>query len=343
MDRQTFLIFMGPTLVAMTILIALPLVGVVYLSTLNSYIKTELKEVEETNPLTGTVKKTISQPVLDENGNPIRIWENVGIDNYRSLIELDSILEIIEDEVEEGINALEWLYQIIADVAFLSALEFTVLYVLITTPFVIILGFLSALAVNKMTNRLKAIFIPATLLPFIITPVVGALSIKWLFIDNAVITVMLENIGFGKIYFLESKWTTRFLIILYGVWHVTPFAFVVLYAGLQTISEDALEAARVDGASKFQCVWYVVIPSLIPLFVFVSLIHVMDAYRVFEPVFVFSGGNHATSLQFLTYDILATESNFFKASAAAVATIIGVILLLSPMIIRTYREYRRGL
>ncbi len=343
MDRKTFLIFIAPTLVAMTILIALPLVGVVYISTLNSYVKTELKEVEETNPLLGTVKKTISQPVLDENGNAIRIWEDVGIDNYKSLIGLEAILEAVSEEKEDGLNVFGWLYQIISDVAFLSALEFTILYVLVTTPFVLVLGFLSALAVNKMTRFLKAIFIPATLLPFIITPVVGALSIKWLFIDNAVITVMLENIGLGKIYFLESKWTTRFLIILYGVWHMTPFAFVVLYAGLQTISEDALEAARVDGASKFQCVWYVVIPSLVPLFVFILLIHVMDAYRVFEPVLVFSGGNNATSLQFLTYDILATESNFFKASAAAVATIVGVILLLSPMIVRTYREYRRGL
>jgi multiple sugar transport system permease protein len=54
-----------------------------------------------------------------------------------------------------------------------------------------------------------------------------------------------------------------------------------------------------------------------PLFVFVTLIHLMDAYRVFEPILVFSGGQGADSLQHLTYKILSDEQNFHKASAAA--------------------------
>ena len=341
MDRKTFLVFIFPAFMAMSLLIAIPLAGVTYLSTVNSYIKTEFKEVTESSPL-GDSTKIISQPVLDENGKSIRVWENVGWGNYKSIVETDVIAESIEEFDSSETSFFTAVYDVISDVSFLTALEFTLLYTFITTPLVILLGFVVALAVNKMTSLGKLIFIPSTLLPFIVAPVIGALAIKWLFMDNAVLTVLLENLGFGKIYFLESKWTTRFLIILYGVWHSAPFAFIVFYAGLQTVPEDSLEAARIDGASKWQQVRFVTIPHLAPLFVFILLIYVMDAYRIFEPVFVFSGGNSAISLQYLTYDLLATEGNFFKSSSAAVITVFGVVMLLSPAIVKLYREHRRG-
>ena len=341
MNRKTFLIFISPAFMAMALLIAIPLMGVTYLSTVNSYVKTEFKEVTESSPL-GDTTRTISQPILDENGRSIRVWENVGFGNYKSIIETDVIAESVEDFDSSESNFFSAIYDVISDVAFLTALEFTLLYTVITTPPVIILGFFVALAVNRMSSFGKLFFIPASLLPFIVAPVIGALAIKWLFMDNAVLTVMLENLGFGKIYFLEGKWTTRFLIILYGVWHSAPFAFIVFYAGLQTVPEDSLEAAHIDGASKWQQVRYITIPHLAPLFVFILLIYIMDAYRVFEPVFVFSGGNGAISLQYLTYDLLATEGNYFKSSAAAVITVFGVIMLLSPAIVKLYREHKRG-
>ncbi len=342
MDRKTFLTFIFPAFMAMSLLIAIPLGGVVYLSTQNSYIKTEFKTVTETSPLFGTVTKKISQPVVGDDGLSVRVWENVGFGNYRSIMETDVIAEAVEEFDSSETSFFTAIYDVISDVSFLTALEFTLIYTFITTPLVIIIGFVVALAVNKMSSVGKLFFIPSTLLPFIVAPVIGALAIKWLFMDNAVLTVALENLGFGKIYFLESKWTTRFLIILYGVWHSAPFAFIVFYAGLQTVPEDSLEAARIDGATKWQQTRYVTIPHLAPLFVFILLIYIMDAYRIFEPVYVFSGGNSAISLQYLTYDLLATEGNFFKSSAAAVITVGGVLLLLAPAIVKIYREYRRG-
>ena len=102
---------------------------------------------------------------------------------------------------------------------FWRALEFTLLYVLATTPFVLFFGFLLALSVNSCIKAIKGPIIFTTLLPFIITPVVGSLSIYWLFLDNAVITSVLQQLGFGKIYFLESAWKIRTLIIfmVYGM------------------------------------------------------------------------------------------------------------------------------
>jgi multiple sugar transport system permease protein len=141
---------------------------------------------------------------------------------------------------------------------------------------------------------------------------------------------------------MAQAWSARLLIILYGIWHVVPFAFIVFYAGLQSVPQDSLEAARIDGANAWQRLIYVTLPHLAPLFVFVTLIHLMDAYRVFEPVMVLTQGAFTTSVQYLTYYILLQENNPYKASAAAVLTTAGIAVLLIPLLMRTWKEQRRG-
>jgi multiple sugar transport system permease protein len=152
---------------------------------------------------------------------------------------------------------------------------------------------------------------------------------------------LLSNFGV-QVYWMGQAWSAQFLIIVYGIWHVVPFAFIVFYAGLQSVPQDALEAATIDGASRWQRLRYVTLPHLMPLLVFVTLIHVMDAYRVFEPVIVLTQGAFTTSVQYLTYYILLQENNPYKASAAAVLTLVGILILLIPLLVRTWREQRGG-
>jgi len=121
-----------------------------------------------------------------------------------------------------------------------------------------------------------------------------------------------------------------------------PFAFIVFYAGLQSVPQDSLEAATIDGATRWQKLRYVTLPHLMPLVVFVTLIHLMDAYRVFEPVIVLTQGAFTTSVQYLTYYILLQENNPYKASAAAVLTLIGILILLIPLLVKTWREQKAG-
>jgi len=115
------------------------------------------------------------------------------------------------------------------------------------------------------------------------------------------------------------------MLMVYGVWHSAPFAFVIFYAGLQTLPQDTLESAMIDGASRWERIRYVVIPHLIPLVTFVALIQLMDNFRVFEPIVGFNASAHASSL----------------ASTTSVLTILGVIILLSPVLYRTWRDWER--
>lgn len=352
MKLKTFLAFVSPSVLAMLLLIAVPLIGVMYLSLHNAHIKTEIVEVKSSVPMFGGITRTqvqkIPQPVLDENGQTIKVWDYVGSQNFRSVADPEGLVSAVtkdRSKDKDGSSVpfstrMNGIYKDVTDIDFWGALEFTLLYAFVTTPLVLSLGFLLALAVNNMTQWLRGPVIFASLLPFIITPVVGSLSIYWLFLDNAVVSAMLEQLFHVKVYFLKDAFTIRSLIILFGVWHVTPFAFVILYAGLQTVSTDALQAAEVDGASFWQRVWYVIIPHLIPLFIFILMIHIMDAYRIFEPVLVFGSNLFANSLQYLTYYILNYEDNYCKAAASAILTVVGIVILLVPILRRTYREQK---
>lgn len=337
MKTKSFLQFVGPSVVLMVLLLAVPLFTTFYLSVRNCALEMEMVTIEESTPF--GKKETLTQRAkMDGSGRAIQNCGFVGLDYYKKVLGIypgdDTVVnppDVPKSNVKEDKAGNE----------FVGALKFTMLYTVVTLPFILGIGFLLALAVNNVTQSLKGFIISASLLPFIITPVVAALSIKWLFRDNGLVPYLLSNFGI-EVFWMAQAWSARALIIVYGIWHVVPFAFIVLYAGLQSVPQDSLEAATIDGATRWQKLRYVTLPHLAPLLLFITLIHLMDAYRVFEPVLVLTQGAFTTSVQYLTYHILLNEGNPYKASAAAVLTLIGIVFLIIPLLVKTWREQKGG-
>ncbi len=336
MKTSSFLQFVGPSVGLMLALLALPLAITFYLSVHNCALDMELVTVQQSGPF-GTQEVVTQQAKVGADGRAVQACSFVGADYFRKVLGLDAEASVAGAS-PSGVATVQpdkpanefWV-----------ALRFTLVYTLLTLPFILGIGFLLALGVDNVTQRLKGSFIAASLLPFIITPVVGALAIKWLFRDNGLVPHLLSGLGV-QLHWMAQAWSAQLLIVLYGIWHAVPFAFIVLYAGLQSVPQDSLEAATIDGASRWQKLRYVTLPHLMPLVVFVTLIHLMDAYRVFEPVLVLTQGAFTTSVQYLTYQILLQEQNPYKASAAAVLTVLGILVLLVPLLVKTWREQRRG-
>ncbi len=318
MKTRSFIGFVAPSVALMALLLALPLVLTLWLSMRNCTLELELVTVQQSGPF-GSHPVTTQRAKVDAQGRALQHCVSVGLDYYRTVLGLGGDAESKNE--------------------FFAALRFTLLYIVGTTPFVLAGGLALALAMQRITQRLKGLFIAAALLPFIITPVVGALAIKWLFRDNGLVPHLLAQLGV-QVFWMAQAWSAQLLIVLYGIWHVLPFAFIVFYAGLQGVPQDSLEAAKLDGASAWQRLRYVTLPHLAPLIVFVTLIHLMDAYRVFEPVLVLTQGAFTTSVQYLTYQVLLQEDNPHKASAAAVLTVLGIAVLLIPLLRKTWREQR---
>ncbi len=351
MNARSFWGFAAPSVLLMAALLALPLLMTLWLSVHHCAPDLQLVTVQQTGPF-GSQPVVTQRARTDAAGRPLQICSYVGLDYYRKLLGLppaglagpvaaDASSATATVAAPTVANAASSRLPTQEHNEFFAALRFTLIYVAATTPCVLVGGLALALGVNRLTRALRGAFIAASLLPFIITPVVGALAIKWLFRDGGLVPHLLAQVGV-QVFWMAQAWSARLLIILYGVWHVLPFAFVVFYAGLQAVPKDLLEAAQLDGANRWQRFRHVTLPSLMPLVVFVTLIHVMDAYRVFEPVLVLTQGAFTSSVQYLTYYLLLEENNPFKASAAAVLTLLGIALLLIPLLRRTWREQRQG-
>lgn len=325
----------------MVIFIALPLISVSWQSFHTTQAVFRQVTVESCSPgLLGQVctKGVRAEPVLDVQGRPTTKTSFVGWESYRQLLQPSAVM----DAVTQGWAGISHLLSL----DFYRALRFTLTFALLTLPFVVGIGLMLALMVDNTARSVRGTIIFFSLLPYIITPVIGALSIRWLFIGDGILTAALSALFGEKIYMFAQGWTIELLMLFYRVWHVAPFAFVVFYAGLQTVDQDTLESAVVDGASRFERLRYVVLPHLAPLIVFVSLIHLMDAYRVFEEIIGFSSQAHRISLQWLTFHYLSPDDSgnraISRASASAMLTIVGVALLLTPLLMRTWRDHRRG-
>lgn len=226
------------------------------------------------------------------------------------------------------------------DPEFLRSLWFTLLFCAVTIPAKILIGFVSALALQRITPTWRGVFIACALLPFIVTPVVGTLAYSWLFRDFGIITWLLQEIGI-TIHWLGSESASRTLVMIHFVWHGTPFATIVLFAGLQSVPKDEIEAAIVDGASFRYRLQAVILPHLRTLFVFLALMMVMDGYRVFDSIYILTRGVNGTeSVMMYNYRIAIVENAVGRGSAIAVLTVIGILVLLVPFLVNTWREQR---
>ena len=227
---------------------------------------------------------------------------------------------------------------------FYKALAFTLSYTFIVTPFVIVLGLAIALGVNALPKAIKGPTIFVSLLPMIVTPLIGSLILFWMIdaegIIGATMQIIFENPDLSLKASPTLTWITLFI---YGIWHSAPFSFIVFYAGLQTVPEETLEAAMIDGASRWQRVRYVVVPYIAPLVTFILLMQLMDNFRVFEPIVGFSAQANATSLSWIIYNDLRGQDiqMFGSAAATSMLTIFGVAVLLTPVLIRTWQQFNR--
>ena len=339
MKKKDFYLFIIPSLLMMFFFIAVPLAIVFQQSFYITQNVFQEIEVETCTPgfLKQICKTEIqTKPKLDLNGNLIKVSIFVGLENYKNILQFEKLKKAV---FNLSLNEIE-------NITFWKAFRFTFTFCLITLPLVISLGLLIAITVNNLTQSIKGPVIFISLLPFIITPIIGALAIRWLFVGEGILTSFIEFFLGRDIALFASAWTLEILMIIYRVWHVAPFAFIVFYAGLQTVNKETLESAIMDGANRFERLRYIVIPHLMPLIIFVSLIHLMDSYRVFEEIVAFSSQAYVISLQWLTYDFLTPDDTgnrlINRASTSAMLTMVGVTIIILPLLKRTWEDYREG-
>ena len=340
MKHKRFFAFVAPSLFIMFLFIALPIGSVAYQSLFVEHEQV-MVELENCGPFGCTTETRVDDEAMAalKEESPMGEFNGLGTYTNASHLAVDELGEIwsSSEDFSEGVKRT-------MNLPLYKALSFTLAYTFIVTPLVIIVGFIIAVAVNTLPKLVKGPVIFFSLLPMIVTPLIGSLVLFWMIDSRGVIGSTLQVLFDDPQLSLKASPTLTWItLFVYGVWHSAPFAFVVFYAGLQTVPGDTVESAMVDGASRWQRIRYVVIPYLAPLAVFIALMQLMDNFRVFEPIVGFSAEANATSLSYQIYnDLRGSDAPLFgSAAATSVLTTLGVIVLLTPVLVRTWRDFDR--
>ncbi|MGY6277149.1 carbohydrate ABC transporter permease [Methylomonas sp. MgM2] len=188
----------------------------------------------------------------------------------------------------------------------------------------LVLGLALALLMHKTTLGRRSVR-TAVLIPYAIITVVAALAWKFAFdpttgFVNALLG--LENA------WLTQRWSAFFVIIFSEIWKTTPFMALLLLAGLTLIPEDLIKAARVDGASARQRLRLIVLPLMKPTILVALLFRTLDAFRIFDTVYVQTRGAQDTeTLSIIGYNTLIVRLNLGLGSAVSVLIFLGVLLI----------------
>ena len=213
-----------------------------------------------------------------------------------------------------------------------NTIKFTILAVVLEMA----LGLLIAVFVNSL-KRGQKIMRTLLLLPYLLPAVTVALSWRMMLSANyGIINQFLKGLGLPVFnWFMDTK-TAFGTILLIDVWQNVPFVFLLLYASLQSVSENQYEAARIDGAGFFQQFWYITLPNIMGSLALCALLRTIDTFRLFEKVNVLTGGGPAgtttTITQFLyTYGIKSLDFGFGSAGAIVMTLL---VLILSSFYIK---------
>ncbi len=338
-DRQFFW-FILPTLSAMILFIALPIVSV-FIQSLHVQHEQILVVSESCGPFGCETTTEVDLEATEALREAQPLGRFNGLATYANRSNL-AFAEV--GDAWRSTDSFGAFFDLVLNLPFYRALAFTLTYTFVVTPLVLVLGLAIAIGVNQIPKLIKGPTIFLSLLPMMITPLVGSLILFWMVDADGIIGATIQRVFDDPSLSLKASPTlTWIMLMVYGVWSSIPFSFVVFYAGLQTVPKDTQEAAMIDGATTWQRLRFVTIPHLMPLVVFITLIQLMDNFRIFEPIVGFQAQAHASSLSSIIFDALRESGNplFGTAGATSVLTVIGVAILLTPVLIQTYRDFNR--
>lgn len=207
---------------------------------------------------------------------------------------------------------------------FWQALGHTLFFTVTSVALEVILGLVLALALNR-AYRGRGLVRMLVLLPWAIPTVVAALLWRFIFEERGIVNAALINVGAMDganrlVWFGHSllAWTP---VILADVWKTTPFVTLLLLAGLQNIDATLYEAARLDGASPWKQLTNITLPLLKPALLVVLIFRTLDAFRVFDLIYVLTNGGPGTSTEpiaLYTFTRLLNNLRFGYGSALSV-------------------------
>jgi multiple sugar transport system permease protein len=225
---------------------------------------------------------------------------------------------------------------VLTDSLFWQDMWNTVLIMVVTVAVELVIGFAFAMVMHRVIFA-RGVIRTSILIPYGIITVVSAFAWQFAFsLNNGFVNSWVPFIEDNFNWF-GDHWPAMFAIMVSEIWKTTPFMALLLLAGLSQVSEDMLEAAKVDGATWWQRLWKVILPNMRAAIMVAVLFRALDAYRIFDNIFVMTRGAQDTeSVSFLTYRQVIEQVQLGVGSALSVLLFLSV-LLLAWLIVKLFR------
>ena len=181
-----------------------------------------------------------------------------------------------------------------------DAIANTLFFVTLSVAIEMVLGFLAALFIACMP-RGRGIACTLMILPILLPGV--AIGSMWKLMYNydfGLFNQMAAALGFGPVNWLGDKQLALLSVVVVDIWHWTPFVFLILFAAIEALPRDVLEAARIDGASAWQTVRHIILPLLGPALAVAALFRAITAFKAFDQVYLLTSGGPGTATELLS-------------------------------------------
>ena len=189
------------------------------------------------------------------------------------------------------------LRELLHDRIFRVALRNTAIYAIASVAIEMVLGLGMAILVSSM-RRMKGFMRTLLIVPILLPPVaIGSMWKLMYSFDFGVMNQIVTGLGFQPVNWLGSTSLALISVIIVDVWHWTPFVFLILFAAVEGLPTEVIEAARIDGARTWDLVFKIIIPLLRPAIVVAALFRTILAFKVFDEIFLLTSGGPGNSTE----------------------------------------------
>jgi multiple sugar transport system permease protein len=215
------------------------------------------------------------------------------------------------------------------DQLFRISLWVTLLFVIASVTIEMVLGFLLALVVSGV-GRGKGLIRTLMILPILVPPV--AIGSMWKLMYNydfGILNQAAALVGLGPIGWLSNTSLALWSVVIVDVWHWTPLVFLILFAGVEGLPREVIEAARVDGATTGQIVRRIIIPLMAPAIAVAFVFRSILAFKVFDQIFLLTSGGPGTATEVVS---LRLYHVFFKENDLGYGALLSVVVILAVVV-----------
>jgi ABC-type sugar transport system permease subunit len=232
--------------------------------------------------------------------------------------------------------------RVFQDSAFYGVLGHTMYFTVVSTGLELALGIAVALLLDAPLKA-RWLWRSIVVLPWALPTIVNGALWRWIYNGQyGALNGLLSTVGISdsQHQWLGSPFLALNMVIIADVWKNTSIVVFFILAGLSTITDDVYEAARIDGATRWQAFWRITMPLLAPSIAVVLILRTIEAFKVFDIIYVMTGGGPASGTQtvaFYTY-LQAFSNQLFGYGAALAYLIVLAVLALAMIYLRILRQ-----